>query len=195
MRLFGGDASADGNDPEDTNRALDAHRELNREIRSIKKRFLTVVDSRKKHVLKAERKADLIKELEALVESVEEAKSRLQSATLVAYAETLREIAKYVLEHLSENPPVRVRGLEGRAREAALRLAAKKILDGIRMPDPEEVVGQMKLRWAFYDPTWEDFSDNESIGELKKAGLIDDETGLGEVFEAIRIRRHSRTVV
>jgi hypothetical protein len=164
-------------------------------IEEIRKQFLTPISSRKKSILRVERKTEFIKqveEAEATAAQLNQEHSELLEGLMLNSKD---RIEKEIVEFFKRTPPENVAAIKDeRLRERKIQDMAARILAKIRYPDPQHLLDKLSIKKHFYDVTFEDFRDEEFLKELEEKEVMekDDISSIVSIRDAFSVKPDTR---
>lgn len=181
MRVFSGDELP----------ALQDFRDFRREVDAFRDKYSTYLPSRKMRIFRTEKKRQLLDELAALRKKIPALVAALAADVMAAIGSTEKDLEDEVVRLLMADPPgdYGVFKAHPDVLENVIRRDARRMVSRIRFPEPQEILGRIELKEHFYEMTWEDFSDDDFIRELREAGIVnkdsaDELRNLTAAFEA-----------
>jgi hypothetical protein len=92
-----------------------------------------------------------------------------------------KRIKEEVTTFLNNNPPDTMKTYPQELIKDKLEDIVNNIAHDITYPDPHKIVNKMSLKENFYDPTVEDFRDEDFLKELEKRKIMNE----GEIEEIV----------
>jgi hypothetical protein len=177
-----------------------AFKELNDNLTSIRKKYLSHLPKRKKNIVRVDKKSGLENELTALKGKIAEANTALLKLITreILNAKTL--LRKNFIQFMTEFPPVSDMPLfenDPDLRQEQLEDEANRLVHSIKFPNPKTVVDGLDLTWHFYEPTWSDFQDQNFLNELIQSRAIEkaDANEIRSLQDAFGTKKHSNTKI
>lgn len=157
---------------------------LKEHINIVRGEYLTAVKSRKKSILRMDRKADFKKAVEGLQEEAKQLTNAIPKMLADEILKSKARIRNELVPFLTENPPDEAKGLDPESLGPWIEQAASDIVARLKVPKLDKLAGRVSITCDFYDLTYEDFADGVLLEEFKKLRILRGGTTKSIVYEA-----------
>lgn len=146
---------------------------LKDELESLREKYSFHIKARKKSLIKREEKSDFETELDKIEKKIVEEKKDLINSLQIEIAKTRTAIKESLNLSLHTNKPKELEGLLEFTLEDEIKNILENIMSKIHFPLAKDLLDDMKVKWHFYDITWEDLHNTEILQEMREKKLID----------------------
>lgn len=145
---------------------------LTSELEKIREKYTFHIKARKKSLIKREEKTNFETDLKNIETKIAEEKKNLINSLQIEISKTRKTIKENLDNSLHTNKPIELDGLLEFTLEDEIKNMLEKIMSQIRFPLAKDLLDDMKVKWHFYDITWEDLNNKEILEEMEDKELI-----------------------
>jgi hypothetical protein len=158
---------------------------IEKEVDRIREEYLYPVSSRKKSVMKAEKQHEFKKKVEQLKERYKEVQNKIYPLLNDAIGDVRKRLVKEMSIILKENPTDDLKQYEDSDQLGMFANdKAKQSIRRVNIPSLQSLASSFKIEYRFFDPTYEDFSDEDFIQELYELDFISEKERANIVSES-----------
>ena len=141
-------------------------------VEKLRKKYLHPIKSKKKNVIVISNKTVFQNEINELKEGISDLNKSVTQFLDGEILKSKERIRSELENFLKENPPEEIKSYESELLTAKIKDISSKILNGIKYPEPHEILNKIDLVVNYYDLTVQDFKDDDFLDELKKQGIM-----------------------
>ena len=142
------------------------------EIEKIRKKYCVPITSRKKSILFISKKEDFVKEVNNIKERIEKVNKIIPQYLDQEILKSKKRIRKEMGDFLKTNPPDEIKNYKPSFFNDKVDDIVNGIINSIKYPDPNKILGSMCLKENFYNLTFDDFENEKFLKELETKGIM-----------------------
>jgi hypothetical protein len=143
------------------------------ELEKLREKYSFHIKARKKSLIKRDEKTVFETEVLKVEKKIVDEKKDLINSLQIEIAKTRTAIKESLNISLHTNKPIELDGLLEFTLEDEIQNMLEKIMSKIHFPLAKDLLDDMKVKWHFYDITWEDLHNTEILQEMREKKLID----------------------
>lgn len=163
-----------------------AFNDLKDKILTIRTKYLTYIPSRKKNIIRIEN-LDLFEiAISDLREQMNQIKEELYGSFFEKILSAKEHLQEELFQYLEDNPSqdmLRLKTSETRSKLANRK--AEKIVNHIKFPEPDSIIGKIDIRYHKYEFPFQDLTDNTLVKEFESAHVM----GEGELSAILTLQK------
>lgn len=142
-------------------------------VENLRKEYLVPLSSRKnKSVIVIERKNEFERSVDALNNELQDINKSIVKVINNELKDSRNRIYNLLFEFLKKNPPQKSEKHDKSKNIESVSLFAQNILNAIKFPKADKILGRIKLNCAYYDLTEKDFVDKELLKEFERKKIM-----------------------